>query len=764
MKFVRTLVPALTAATLLATTQALAVPFNKTPYFGKTPYFERIATFPVFLNAAVDQESVAEIVAASVDGNTLIYTDSAGERAGFVDITDPAHPLALGTVELNGEPTSVAVRGPHALVAVNTSTDFIATSGELAIIDIASRALVATIPLGGQPDSVAVSPDGSYAAIAIENERDEELGDGAPPQAPAGFLAVVDLVGAPAGWTVRTVDLTGFAALYPDDPEPEFVHINAANIAVVTLQENNHIVLVNLPTGQVIHHFPAGTVDLEQIDTEKNSLIEPVASLAGVLREPDGATWISPLSFATANEGDLNGGSRGFSIFSFTGKLLHDSGNSLEHAVIRAGHYPDKRSNKKGNEPESVTFARYGFDQMLFVGSERANAVAAYRLRGSNQPEFLQLLPTGVGPEGLLPIPGRGLFVAASEKDARSDKFRSALTIYRRGAATPTYPTVLSVNRADGTPIPWGALSALALDRTDLQRAYTVHDSFYRNTRIYPLNLGHTPALIDGEIVLNDRFGRLAAITPQLVAADGRVNLDAEGLATRADGGFWLVSEGAGSVDDTKRPVTTPNLLLGIAPDGAIEQVVRLPATTDARQRRFGFEGVTAVGSGSAEQVYVAFQREWKDDPKGSVRIGRYTPADETWAFFYYPLDGVESPNGGWVGLSEIAHVNGDTFAVVERDDQGGTDARIKRLYAFSVAGIDPVADPATGIPTFPVLTKALASDLMPALETLGGAVLEKIEGFAILPNGDALIVNDNDGVDDSNGETQLLRLEALFD
>lgn len=43
-------------------------------------------------------------------------------------------------------------------------------------------------------------------------------------------------------------------------------------------------------------------------------------------------------------------------------------------------------------------------------------------------------------------------------------------------------------------------------------------------------------------------------------------------------------------------------------------------------------------------------------------------------------------------------------------------------------------------------------------------AVLEKIEGLAVLPGGDALIVNDNDGVDDSNGETQLLRLPAVFD
>ena len=36
------------------------------------PYFERIASFPVFLNTDIGQETVAEIVAASTDGSLLI--------------------------------------------------------------------------------------------------------------------------------------------------------------------------------------------------------------------------------------------------------------------------------------------------------------------------------------------------------------------------------------------------------------------------------------------------------------------------------------------------------------------------------------------------------------------------------------------------------------------------------------------------------------------------------------------------------------------
>lgn len=745
----RPLAPALLAATLSAPAAA-AQPAPEA-------YFERIATVPVFLNTAIDEQAVAEIVAASGDGNTLIYTDSENHSIGFVAIADPTQPQPLGVLALAGEPTSVAVRGPHALVAVNTSTDFIHASGELAVIDIESRTLVATLPLGGQPDSVAVSPDGRYAAVAIENERDEDLGDGAPPQLPAGWLTVVDLVGAPAGWTQRRVALTGLAERFPEDPEPEYVAINQANIAVVSLQENNHLALVHLPSGRVLRHFPAGTVDLEGIDIEENDLIEPDASLGAVLREPDGVAWLDGMSFATANEGDLDGGSRGFSLFGLGGQVLFESGNGFEHEVVRAGHYPEDRSENKGNEPENVAFARYGRDRLLFVGSERASLVGVYRLQGLHRPQLLQLLPTGVGPEGLLTIPGRDLLVAASENDERGDGFRSTLTLYRRSAAQPAYPTLVSADRDAGSPRPWGALSALAADPADAARGYSVHDSFYRHTRIYTLDLGSSPARIDGEIPLRDAGGLLAAVAPGLVEDSGAVNLDAEGLAVRAGGGFWLASEGRGTG-------ATPNLLLAVADDGAIERVVSLPASTAARQIGSGFEGVAAVGADAGEQVYVAFQREWKDDPAGLVRIGRYTPADGSWRFFHYPLDAVESPFGGWIGLSEIVALDGDRFAVVERDNQAGADARVKRLYRFSVAGVEPQADPASGPAAFPLLTKTLAADLMPALQATGGAVLEKVEGLAALPGGDALIVTDNDGVDDSSGETQLLHLPAVFD
>ncbi|MDJ0675231.1 MAG: esterase-like activity of phytase family protein [Calothrix sp. MO_167.B42] len=725
-----------------------------------SPEFKRIATFPVFRNTDVEQETVAEIFAASEDGKTLVYTDSETQHLCFVDITSPKNPEPLGCVGLNGEPTSVAVKGKYALVAVNTSEDFVNTSGEVAVVNIKTQNIVQEIPLGGQPDCIAVSPDNKYAAIAIENERDEDLGDGVPPQAPGGSLDVMDLDGKPENWTVRNINLDGVAQLFPNDAEPEYVDINDKNVAVVTFQENNHIALVDLLTGNVTNDFSAGSVNLTQIDTKENNLIELNSSLSDIPREPDGVNWIGNGLFATADEGDLNGGSRGFTIYNTRGRIIYSSGNSIEHEVVRLGHYPEERSENKGNEPENVEYGAYGRNHFLFVGSERSNIVLVYRLnRGfgfNRKPQLVQVLPTGVGPEGLLAIPQRNLFIAASEVDDRGDKIRSGLSIYKLGKKS-NYPKIVSSDRSDGTPIPWGALSGLAASPNDKRTVFTIHDSFYNKSRIYAMNVRKKPAVIEDEIILKDTLGKLKAVAPNQVNDDGTVNLDPEGIAARKNGSFWIASEGGGSADDDSRPVTSRNLLLRVSPEGIIREVVTLPNSVNARQRRFGYEGIASVGRGENEVLYVAFQREWVGDSEGFVRIGRYKRATGKWKFYYYPLDEATSPNGGWVGLSDITYLGNDKFAVIERDNQGNTDARIKRIYQFSIAGLTPLADGKT--PNFPVVKKKLVRDLLPDLKATGGSVLEKIEGLTLLHNGKLLVVNDNDGVDDSNGETQLLRL-----
>lgn len=190
--------------------------------------------------------------------------------------------------------------------------------------------------------------------------------------------------------------------------------------------------------------------------------------------------------------------------------------------------------------------------------------------------------------------------------------------------------------------------------------------------------------------------------------------------------------------------------------DGTIDAVVTLPEAVNERQNRFGFEGVTSTGEAGSEVLYVVIQRTFQNDLEGHVRVGRYDVASGEWGFYYYPLDTTET---GWVGLSEITAVDDETFLIVERDNQADVTASVKRVYEVSVAGIEALADG-----DFAVLEKTLVYDLLPVLGATGGAVIEKVEGFALLADGSAIIVTDNDGVDDSNGETQFIRIDMMGD
>jgi len=734
---------------------------------GIPSYFERIATFPVYFNLAPEEdpatETSSEIIDATEDGETLIYTDSPRGGVGFVDIREPRAPLPLGFLELEGEPTSVAVAGHYALVGVNTSESFVAPSGNLTVIDltdVTAPVVVAEIDLGGQPDSVAVSPDGTLAAIAIENERDEDAcaaGDGSLideayededlceelggllggiPQLPAGFLVLVDLVGDPGSWITRVVDVTGLAAVAPEDPEPEFVDINDWNEVAITLQENNHIAVVDGITGGIVADFPSGAVDLTAIDAVENSLIDLMYDRFDLAREPDAIGWVFGDTLMTANEGDYLGGSRGATLFDMAGGVLLDTMESLEYAAVALAHFPESRADAKGIEPEGIEVGGFGPDNLVFVGSERGNFAAVL---SGNTPEELavnQVLPTGVGPEGLRAIPARGLFVVAAETDDAGAGFRSTISIYRRANVPPFYPEIQSLGEP---PIGWGALSALAADIRNPHLLYTVHDSYFRQSRIYRVDVGQTPATIVSQLVLTK---------------DGDfVDYDLEGLVQRAGGGFWAVSEG--------RADGAPNLLIEIDADGMVMAEIELPPEVSENRTNSGFEGVAVTGSGADETVLVAIQREWDDDEPGFVKIGRYLPDTGVWDFFYYPLS-VPPVLGAWVGLSEIVSLgDGDSFAVIERDNQQGPLATIKRIYGFALSQATD-----EGL-AYPVLAKELLRDLLPDLLATNGWVPDKVEGLTIALDDEVYVVTDNDGIDDAVGETFFLRLgttEEAFD
>lgn len=708
--------------------------------FAADTYFNRVATYPVYKTlpegADLKTETVAEIVYASKDGRTLAFTDGPGGDIVFVDATNVHNIKPLGRASIGGEPTSVAIGAKAAYAGVNTSESYTAPSGALAVIELEGRGVTARCDVKGQPDSVAISPDGKFVAIAIENERDEDLNDGVIPQLPVGHLAVFDLdiAGMPVNCdSVRIVNLSGLADVAGTDPEPEFVSINTNNEAVVTLQENNHLAIVDLASGKVTAHFSAGASSAEAIPVKKAKSSDASGSIENVVREPDAVAWIDNDRFVTANEGDYEGGSRGFTIWNKAGEVLFDSGAQMEHLGMSHGHYPAKRAHKKGTEPEGVAVGSFGGDTLIFVNSERGNFVAVYKDTGGT-PEFLQFLPTHVGPEGLLAIPNRDLFVVANEVDSIEDKVRSHLSLYQFGAEKPVYPSVVSENDPEtGAPIGWGAISGLAADPQDANKLYAVSDSFYAAARIFTLDVSSRPAKIVSSVDLKSGSAEL---------------YDLEGISVAKDGGFWLSSEG-------HQKKGLKHFLLKVSADGTIEEEITLPEDLVAQAKRFSLEGVAEFERGGQTMVAIAVQREWNDDPKGLTKLAIYDVANKSWGFVHYPLDKPASAAGGWVGLSEITLIEGETFAILERDNKGGEDAAIKQITVVSLDGVTP----AKIGETLPVLEKRLAVDVLPAMAAQGGWVLDKPEGLAITADGQLILVTDNDGVDDAPGETQLIDL-----
>lgn len=284
---------------------------------------------------------------------------------------------------------------------------------------------------------------------------------------------------------------------------------------------------------------------------------------------------------------------------------------------------------------------------------------------------------------------------------------------------------------------------------------YTVEDSFYSSNRIMAIDTSFSPPTIVQEwrIVDDKNVFRNALVASglgdavaSLINDDMTVNIDPEGIDVADKGGFWLVHEGSGTVGDEDRPFNSPNVLFRLNANAGIKQVILLPAEVNAIQLRFGLEGVAEAG----DHVVVTFQRAWQGEDH--ARIGIYNTVTMEWSFVFYPLDAPESQNGGWVGLSDIASVGDGEFLILERDNRGGPDAAIKRIYKIALT-----MDMMNGS-DIPVISKTLVMDLYDTLKTAtNGPIVEKVEGLAVDSAGRIWINNDNDGVDDNNGENLLI-------
>ena len=726
---------------------------------------EKVNSFRPLRRFLVPDGGSAEIISATPDGKRLIYTNAVLNRVGIVDISRVRDrgPILLSDIAVDGEPTSVAVApdGSHALVCVRKAVFAVGappvpTRGEIAIVDLDSGMITGSIPIGTYgPDALAVTriQGETVAVVAIENEpilvdaNGNYVAGDAPGQAndigPKGFVQVIVV-----NWSqpilseiadVRFDDEAQLAALgcpFPADPQPEFVDIRGTR-AAVTLQENNGIAIIDIgdPRNPALKSlFSQGKVADRPADLKRDGAIsfaDAYPSGAGAsatvgMRMSDSIAWNRDGTVLfTADEGELNfTGGRGWSAWRPDGTFLWDDAGALEQEAAFRGQYSDARSASRGVEMEGLDTGVFGDREFAFVASERGGFLAVYDITKPLVPSLVQLLPTGVRPEGVLAIPSRRLLLTADEGDGVS----GTISIFEGigGLFTGTYKQpVLRAASSDGF---FAGLSGLAADPTRERALFAVPDDALVST-IYRIEaLGKRASIVKHAAVT--KGGAQAKYDLEGIAFDSSIQ------APAPSGGFWLAAEGNARFGASNY---LPNLLVQTDGAGAVLDEIRLPedvdpstkpASADGKIRNNGLQGVCVSSDG--RHVLACIQREYLNEPavRGILhtRIARWSLETDAWEFFLYPLE-ITTLAGDSIGLAELVNLGMDSYAVIERDRQLGSLAAVKRVYLFRLDGVVPfpgVVGPSSDL-TGKVIQKRLLTDVLDDFTPF-----ERVDGLAL--------------------------------
>lgn len=219
--------------------------------------------------------SSAEIIAYDSSTNRIFAVNSEKNEIEIINFANPAAPTQVSTIDMStygGGINSVAYHDGVVAVAVQASpkTD----SGSIVFLD-ASGAYLNQVKAGALPDMVTFTPDGKYVMSANEGEPND-----AYTIDPEGSITIVDMQNGVANATATHATFTTFNPLVnalkaqgvrifgynnptlAQDVEPEYIAVNASSdTAIVSLQENNAVAVVHIPSKTIISILPLGYID-----------------------------------------------------------------------------------------------------------------------------------------------------------------------------------------------------------------------------------------------------------------------------------------------------------------------------------------------------------------------------------------------------------------------------------------------------------------------------------------------------------------------
>ena len=267
-------------------------------------------------------EGAAEIVAHDPATQRLFVVDGAGGLIDVLDISDPANPTLLFSIDLSpygNQANSVDVHDGVVAAAVEDNDK--QAPGKVVFFDTDGNFLN-YVMAGALPDMITFTPDGMYVLTANEGEPNDDY-----TVDPEGSVTVVDISGGVAAAVAATADFHAFnsAVLDPSirifgpgssvsqDLEPEYITISKdSKTAYVTCQENNAIAVVDIASATVTelvglghkdHSLSGNALDASNEDGVINIQNWPVKGIY----MPDAITSFSyngETYLITANEGD----------------------------------------------------------------------------------------------------------------------------------------------------------------------------------------------------------------------------------------------------------------------------------------------------------------------------------------------------------------------------------------------------------------------------------------------------------------------------
>lgn len=199
----------------------------------------------------------------------VVNNTANNNRIDVVDLSNPAAPALMTTIPISvygGLVNSVYVKNGKLAAAIEATVK--TNPGKVVVFNTTTHAEIAVRTVGSQPDMLTFSPDGNYILSANEGEPND-----AYTIDPLGTVSIIDVED---NYTVTTLDFSSFAsqwqelkvgglrmfgpnASFAQDMEPEYIAVSAnSKTAWVTLQENNGIARIDIPTKAITKIFPLG--------------------------------------------------------------------------------------------------------------------------------------------------------------------------------------------------------------------------------------------------------------------------------------------------------------------------------------------------------------------------------------------------------------------------------------------------------------------------------------------------------------------------